>query len=557
MPDPSGIGYFLLLLGVLVAVHEFGHFIVAKACGVKVLKFAIGFGPRLIGFTRGETEYKICILPLGGYVKMAGELPYEELSPEEAKRGFLAQPPWKRALIVAAGPAFNLIFPVIVFFFVYLGDYKALSSRVGSVEPGLPAAMAGIKAGDRITSVDGEPVKTFDELREVLKDRFDKEIVVNVERDSQVLAIKLKPMSGLEDNRIEKVKRGFIGIAAIAKPPVLGVPENSPAYAAGLRTFDRILSVNGKPVADEPELDSALTKATGELLLGVARFEAVAAPGITAHTPKLFTVKLPKQQGVEGAASIGAERADLYLSAVMPKGAADVAGLKVGDRLIALEGKPLTSAQTFALKLEEFDSKPFALSWRSGSEEKAGTLTQQKTQVKDELGNKLFVLDPGLGVGAIRVAENYKEDMTTVHMGPMEALRASLKIVPEFIRQTVLVVQKLFTGQISTDTIGGPVMMYQLAQKSSEQGFDSFLRLMALISINLGIMNLLPIPILDGFALLSALWEGVRRRPIPMRAREVANMVGLAMLVLLMVKVFWNDISKLVEKDSQQQEQRQ
>ncbi|MFL5322116.1 MAG: site-2 protease family protein, partial [Myxococcaceae bacterium] len=100
MANLSGIGYFLLLLGVLVAVHEFGHFIVAKACGVKVLKFSIGFGPRLLGFTKGETEYRISLLPLGGYVKMAGEQPHEELSPEEAKRGFLAQPPWKRMLII-------------------------------------------------------------------------------------------------------------------------------------------------------------------------------------------------------------------------------------------------------------------------------------------------------------------------------------------------------------------------------------------------------------------------------------------------------------------------
>src|SRR5438309_11401405 len=138
-------GYFLLFLGVLVFVHELGHFLVAKWLNVKVLRFSIGFGPRIFGFTRGETEYRISWIPLGGYVKMAGEQPYEELPPEEAKRGFLAQAPWKRALIVAAGPVFNLVFPVLVYFFVFLGAHETLSTRVGSVEPGLPAAEAHLQ----------------------------------------------------------------------------------------------------------------------------------------------------------------------------------------------------------------------------------------------------------------------------------------------------------------------------------------------------------------------------------------------------------------------------
>ncbi|HZH78183.1 MAG TPA: RIP metalloprotease RseP, partial [Archangium sp.] len=172
----QGPGLFILLLGVLVTVHELGHFLVAKACGVKVIRFSVGFGPKLFGFTKGETEYQVALLPLGGYVKMAGDSPHEELSPEDAKRGFLNAPPWKRALIVVAGPVFNLVFPVLVYFFVFVGPHEAVSTKVGFVDPAMPAATAGIRAGDRIIAVEGEKVQTFDELREAFVGRFDRPI---------------------------------------------------------------------------------------------------------------------------------------------------------------------------------------------------------------------------------------------------------------------------------------------------------------------------------------------------------------------------------------------
>src|SRR5512132_4060217 len=181
----QNLGYTAVLLGVLVTVHELGHFLVAKACNVKVLRFSVGFGPALLKFHRGETEYRLAIVPLGGYVKMAGDMPYEELPPEDAARGFLAQPPWKRGLIVAAGPVFNLVFPVLVYFFVFFGAHQAESTRIGAVEPGLPAAEAGLRPGDRILKVDGEKVETFGELRDALQPRYGKEITLTVERDGK------------------------------------------------------------------------------------------------------------------------------------------------------------------------------------------------------------------------------------------------------------------------------------------------------------------------------------------------------------------------------------
>src|SRR5450432_4286008 len=131
--------YFIVLLSVLIFVHELGHFLAAKALNVKVTRFSIGFGPRIFAFTKGETEYRVAWIPLGGYVKMAGEQPHDEVSPEDAKRSFLNQAPWKRAAIVVAGPVFNLIFPIIAYFFVYLGNVEVESTRLGYVEPEMPA----------------------------------------------------------------------------------------------------------------------------------------------------------------------------------------------------------------------------------------------------------------------------------------------------------------------------------------------------------------------------------------------------------------------------------
>jgi regulator of sigma E protease len=541
----QNIAYALILLGVLVFVHEFGHFLVAKAAGVKVLRFSIGFGPRIVGFKKGETEYRIAWLPLGGYVKMAGELPYEELPPEEAKRGFLAQAPWKRMLIVAAGPLFNLIFPILLYFIVGLGAHERISTRIGSVEPGLPAAEAGLRPGDYVRAVDGEPVRTFDELKSKLQPRYDRPVVLTVERNGRRFTAELTPAKTVDTNPIESVPRGMIGISQVARPPILGVPNGSPAAAAGLRTFDRVIQVNGEPVKDEPAFASAVAKATGPLEVKVERFDTIGLPGASVQVPSIKTATIEKQPG-EGYTAVGAESADLYVAGVVTGSSAEGAGIKPNDRLVSLNGKPLKSFLTFALALNELGDKPFTLGWRSGNAERVAQLNQTKLEGKDdELGQVGETYDLGLRPLAISSAELNGVEKIKIHYGVREALVTSLRIVPEIIKKTAQVIGYLITGKVPFKSIGGPIMLYQIASKSAEEGLDSFLNAMAVISINLGLMNLLPIPILDGFHFFAAAWEGIRRKPIPMRAREIANMVGLAMLLLLMAMVFKNDLMRL------------
>jgi regulator of sigma E protease len=538
-------GSFILLLGVLVTVHELGHFLVAKACGVKVLKFSIGFGPKLIGFTKGETEYQVALLPLGGFVKMAGDMPHEELSPEEASRGFLAQPPWKRGLIVLAGPAFNLIFPILIYFFVYLGPHQATSTLLGSVSPGLPAAEAGIRPGDRVVSVDGVEVRTFNDMSEAFIGRFDRPIPVVVERDGQRQTVQVTPRKHVETSPIDTVERGQIGVGAASRPALVGVPRGSIAEQSGLRTFDRILSVNGVSVQDEARLHQAVNKHPEgtPLKLTVRRLDPVQAGVVTGRLPKVLQVTVPKQAG-EGLAALGAEPADLYLATVSPGSAAEKAGLRPGDRVVSLDGQPLQSFHELALKLNGLKEQPFTLTWRGAGGERTEKLAQAPLPTEDGMGTRSAPLALGVRNWVLLATDVPPTDEVTVHLGPGEAFKEAALIVPKIVGQMVKVIGGLFVGSVPLNTVGGPIMMYQMASKSAEQGLDSFLNLMAIISINLGVMNLLPIPVLDGFHLLSAAWEGIRRRPIPVRVREVANMVGLALLIMLMLLAVTNDVMR-------------
>ena len=540
------LGLFILLLGVLITVHELGHFLLAKACGVKVVRFSIGFGPKLLGFTKGETEYQVALLPLGGYVKMAGDSPHEELEPEEAERGFLNAAPWKRALIVAAGPAASLVFPVLIYFFVFLGAHEATSTRVGFVDPAMPAAAAGIRPGDRILAVEGEKVQTFEDLRDAFVGRFDRPIALTIERDGKPLPVEVTPRKIIESSAVDSVERGQIGIQPIRKPAVLGVAPGSAAAQAGLKSFDRILSINGVSIPDEAALHEQMARAQGTLDVVVQRLQPVPAGAVVGSVPTVVKVRVPRQEGADGFSALGAEASDMFVATVFPGSVAEKAGLAAGDRLVSLNGEPLRSFNVLAGDLSTLKDKPFQLTWRSLADGQTltKTLAQEPHTTKDELGQESSRLELGLRPWMPSAAELLPVDTVTVNLGAGDALREAVVVVPKIVGQMVKVIAGLVSGQVSPKTLGGPVMMYQLASRSAEQGWDSFLHLMAVISINLGVMNLLPIPVLDGFHLVAAFWEAVRRRPISVRAREVANVVGLILLVALMGMAFFNDITR-------------
>ncbi|HUM12197.1 MAG TPA: RIP metalloprotease RseP [Myxococcaceae bacterium] len=539
--DLRNLAAFVLLLGALVFVHELGHFLFAKLLGVKVLRFSIGFGPPLFSFTRGETEYRIAALPLGGYVKMAGEMPGEDATPEDEARSYLAQAPWKRMLIVAAGPAFNLIFPLLIFFVVIV-SYPQPSTAVLRVIPGMPADEAGIRVGDVVTEVDGRPVRSLEEMQWALVGKAGRRIPVVVQRDGRPVKLVVTPSAeGASRNR------GLIGIAPNRAPPVVAVRPGGPAGRAGVQTLDRVLSVNAHPVADLPALEREVTAATGpELTLQILRRVPADVPGLEASVPQVETVRVPRQDGT-GMAAFGLEPADvyslLYVGRVLPGSAAADAGIARGDRLEAIDGKQIRSREQLFRRLAELKDRPFRLAWiHDGTPHEAEVRMRPAKAAGDGAGGDGEAFE--LGIRFESGSPGDKGSDAKVRVGPGLALLTAAHRLGEAVADTATGLAKLVTGQVSLKNVGGPIMIYGIAGKAAQAGLDYFLNLMALISVNLGLINLVPIPALDGFQLLSAGWEAVRRRPIPMRAREIANAVGIVALIVLMVLVCVNDLTR-------------
>jgi regulator of sigma E protease len=557
MPDfLLKVGSIVLLLGGLIFVHELGHFLVAKALGVKVVRFSIGFGARLFGFRRGETEYRISLLPLGGYVKMAGDDPSEELAPEDRGRGFLEQPPWKRLVIAFAGPAANLIFPAIIYFALMVGQNGEPTAGpvVGTVSPGSPAAEAGLRSGDRILSVQAPgqaatPVRYFNDLRDLVSPHPGEPVTFRIEREGATLdPVTIVPATDVESNVIETTRRGVIGVTPFYAPAL--VAPARPGAAGPLEPFDLVVSVNGKKIRHLGELEHAVRAASCQpVALEVVREKAIVLPGATlasfdpARLDQVPTCAEGRPTFLPADPSLST-----FVAAVVPGSPADKAGLRRGDAIAAINGKPVRSftRDVNALGREFQVGKPVALELADGrktslvpaTESYVDDLTKERAE-RLLLGfhpDRRTLVDPR----SLVVAE------VPLRLGAVEMAELAWRELSRAVRYTVLGIQRIITGQISFKTVGGPIMLFSIASEAAEEGWASFLFKMALISVNLGLMNLLPIPVLDGGHIAQAMVEGVTRRPLSLRAREIANIVGIILLFTLMIFVFKNDIVRLM-----------
>lgn len=553
MPDVViKVGSIILLLGGLIFVHELGHFVVAKLLGVKVVRFSIGFGPRLFGFVRGETEYRISLLPLGGYVKMAGDDPTEVTAPEDRGRGFLEQAPWRRLLIALAGPAANLVFPAIVYFaaFALQNGEPVPGPVIGTVAPGSPAAAAGLLPGDRVVSVGSpggpsKPVRDFPELRDLVGPHPGEPLAIEVEREGRILALELTPASEDDGNPLESTRHGVIGVTPSYAPAV--VAPVRPGAAGPLEPFDLVVRAGGAPVKNAHELDAALAAARcAPLDLVVLRERTLALPGaaVAKQEPVSLAGVPTCLPGGERSLAVADAMVSGYVALVLPGSPAEQAGLRRGDAIVSLEGRPIRSLAR-DLQAKDFEpGKPVKLGLSDG-------------RVVELVPGKDTLTDPATGKSVDRPVTGFYPDRrpplnaralvaseVPVHrtVGEMAAL-ASAEL-NRTVRLTVLSIGKLFTGEISFKTVGGPIMLFEIASGAAEQGWSVFLATMALVSINLGLMNLLPIPVLDGGHIVQALLEAVTRRPLSLRTREIANIVGLVLLVTLMIFVFKNDIMR-------------
>ena len=528
---------FALVISVVVFFHELGHLIVGKALGVRAIRFSVGFGPRLFGFNAGETEYRVSLLPLGGYVKFAGDNPYEEVAPEDRGRGFLEQPPWKKGVIAFAGPAANFALAVALYFVVFAAPHQDLAAKVGYVKPQSPAALAGLRSGDRIVSIDGEPVVGWSGLQEKIRAHGGQPVTMEVERSGARETLRVVPAVHEETDPVETVKHGRIGISAVPRAAqVTVISPDSSAGRGGVQTFDKVVKLDGVPVGNWEQLQEQLSARSDALKLDVLRPEAVQAPGGTlwSDKPLSLTVPAPVAPG-----DYGLEASDLTLFAVQPGGAAEEAGLKRGDRVLAVNGRPALSwSDEVDAAIKAAGTQPVRIAVRRDGKELTFTVTPHLRKDRDETGLLQDVPDLGAAPDLNGFAD--AERIWVRYALPDAAYRA-VSNTGGFVRKQAIGIVRIVTGHISSRAIGGPLMIADVARKAAENGWRELVFTMGAISIVLGLMNLIPVPVLDGFHVLTAFIEGIRRRPLSVRFREVANVVGIALLLTLMLYAFRND----------------
>ncbi|MCK6537399.1 MAG: RIP metalloprotease RseP [Polyangiaceae bacterium] len=540
--------YFVILISSLIFVHELGHFAFAKAFGVKVLTFSLGFGPKILKLRGRETEYCISLIPLGGYVKMLEASKSDIVLPEDRQRTFESLPVYKRILVVLAGPLMNLVFPVLLYFSVFVTDGPFLPPTVGVVLPGHPAA-GKLVPGDRIMSVNGQDVGTFDELKRIIAKSPGLPLRFKVFRDNKHIEIEVTAEETIERRELDVIERvGTIGIQPSAPAAVIGVPSNeSPAFRAGLRTFDVVTHVAGQPVRRFRDLEVALAENRGETVpvtylrptslgsaLGGLADMAVYEAGVVALTPD--------PAGTDLITLTGIELADLYAAVVPDETYLAKAGLRPGDKILKLDGEPLPAWSTFRERLVAAPDRPHRIDYLSAKDgrEKSGTFQMRREDIVDEHGQAFarYVLQ----------VKNWlplaPEDFVA-HPSPFQyAFSKAVEETVDVTRFTFVSIVRVIQGRVSLKTLSGPITIYEVAGEEGRKGPDFFIWVMALISINLGLLNLLPIPVLDGGHLMFFTIEGVLRRPLPLRVREIAHIVGMAILFGLMVLAFKNDIEK-------------
>jgi regulator of sigma E protease len=522
---------FALLLGILIFIHELGHFLVAKWLGVKVEKFSIGFGPSLLARKVGETEYVIAALPLGGFVKMLGEVPGEELPAEDAGRAFNMRPVWQRVAISLAGPVMNLVLPVLLIAALLMSGVPTLTSRVGGVLPGSAAERAGFREGDRVVAAGGQSLWKWDELDKVLKAPGAADVSLRVEREEN-------GVTGARDLTLTRAageKGGWqdTGLSWHAPPALVGVKDPAgPAAQAGLQTGDRIVSLAGAPIENAYALRRRLASERAPFELEVKRpLEG------KSETARVTLRELPGPPTLE---TLGIAPVGVVVMNVEPSSPAKRAGLAAKDLIVALGGAPAENPDQVRTSIWGSEGKPIAFQILRDDKLVAIEVTPEERSMRLPEGTQQH-WGVGITLGTSDEGAEYKDDVVR---NPLVALGRGVERTGEILVMIVGGLAQLVTGSVGMSNLSGPIGIGEIAADAYQASWAQFVWLMAVISVNLGILNLLPIPVLDGGQIVLSVAEKVRGGPLPMRAREIAQTVGISLILLLMGVAFWNDIAR-------------
>lgn len=543
--------YFLLLVGVLVVIHEFGHFLAAKLLDFKVLRFSVGFGRPLVRFAIRETEYQIALIPLGGYVRILGEDGGDDVPAADAQRAFSAKPLWQRLLVVFAGPAANLLLPVLIYFVFFAGHSRLPAAVVGDILDDGPAARAGIESGDRVLAIDDDSIRYWEELESAVQDGIGQELRLRLRRGDREFEKYIVPVEQTVRKRDgHAARQGFIGVTHAPFSPLVGVIDpSSPAARAGLRTGDLIISVNGEAVSNWTEVRARLQKSSQRTNIVYLRGSPV--PGVL-HVKLLearFADLVPETRfAPNGRRSFytGLEPAEMFVAHVDPGSPAEQAGLRPGDLITTLDGEPVEHWMVLDQRLQSRPDHAWTVSWDRSVDGRVVSLSADITQVRRKLQDEYGHTVERLVFGARSDFERGRGELVPIKGRVQYAITKAVARTGETIEAMVSGFLSILRGHAPGDSVGGPLMMYRVASVSGHKGWDSFLLMLALISVNLGLINLLPIPVLDGGHLVVFAVESVIRRPLPLRARERVQYIGLALVGIITVLALRNDVVRYI-----------
>lgn len=546
----TDIGLFALLFFLLVFIHELGHYLMAKWVGIRVERFSIGMGPSLFAFKWGDTEYKLGLLPLGGYVKMFGDDITKQYSEEEKKIGFLTQKPPAKLLVVFGGPVFNLLLPIFLLGGLLAFGIPQMKSVIGTVEPDKPAAKAGLQSGDLVVAVNGKYIRKWAELEERVQNSAGQNLTLGIERqdlksgDTKYLELPVVPDLAQGKSRFgEDIQVGRIGVSPdfqIAQ--IFFENAQAPFAKAGFQNFDRVVAINQIKILGEPQFHQVLEN----LEPGLAKFEVTR---LVDGKEKSFSAEVKVPKGNRRFEALGLFSPDLVISHIEPGQPAEKAGLKEGDRIVSVGGVKIKVWDEFSKQVRGSKGKALQLEWSRQGKPMKATLTPEQTVIADPLMGKDNPLarEPVYRIGVSPATRADTSLMIERSLNPVDWIRRGLRETWTMTSMTVEALTKLVTGHLSLKLLGSPIMIYKVAGNSyrmaggGHYGWVSFFSNLALLSITLGLVNLLPIPVLDGGHATFFIIEWIRGRPLSLKIMELAQQVGLFILMSLFAFVLYND----------------
>ncbi|RZA24706.1 MAG: PDZ domain-containing protein [Proteobacteria bacterium] len=539
----------VLLLGILVFVHESGHFLVGKLCGIPVEIFSIGFGPVIFGFQHKETHYRISIIPLGGFVKFYGGVPSEEVPSFIQGREFWRAPIAARLATIFAGPTANIILAIFVFAAMVMHGIKQAPAFIGELIPGSPAERGGLLFGDKVVQINEAKIASWKDLQRIISDAPAKTLNIKVERQGQLVDKSVSTDS--VDEKELPGKKGRIGISPYIVPTVFTVVNKTGALAiAGVKTGERAVraTFNGK---DYDVLfwrnwtaflqTVAETPGAKNFVVSVQNFDPAKDEGRVSQSPQRnLAVELPESfaysaEGLSEATGVSSSQLTIFKTGPEVGDA-----VRPGDMILAWNGKPVKNLFEFGEIASENRQENVPIEILRDGQKQTVDLKLKAIEVQKLEGKVTIYTLAAEYWGGFVQPDPVEEKFTN----PFLALQYGAHETWDMVKNIGGALVGLFTGAMPLTTLGGPIAIAKAASDSVRIGWQAYLSALAIISINLALINMVPIPILDGGQIVLIASEAVVRRPVRERTIENYQKVGFIMVLALIVIATYNDVGR-------------